>query len=101
MQGDSVDMLKSLQDDCLDYIFLDATHDCEHPKAELEVCRYKVKEMGCIMRHDYIRFSMWKCAQYGVIEAVNEFAIKNSYKVKFLTQDMLYTNSSYGLGKMN
>lgn len=101
LQGDSVEMLKSLPDNCLDYIFLDATHDYEHPKAELEMCRYKVKGTGCIMGHDYTRLSMWECAQYGVIEAVNEFAINNSYKLKFITLDMLHSNSSYGLEKMN
>lgn len=36
LEGDSVQMLKLLEDNSLDYVFLDATHDYEHPKNELE-----------------------------------------------------------------
>lgn len=99
LQGDSVDMLKMLDDKSLDFVYLDATHDYEHPKAELNVCKNKVKDDGYIMGHDYTRFSMWEGEQYGVIEAVNEFMINNRYEMIYLTMDMLHSNASYALKK--
>lgn len=99
LEGDSVKMLKTLEDHSLDFVFLDATHDYEHPKAELNVCKDKVKTEGIIAGHDYTRFSMWESSQYGVIEAVNEFAIKNDYEMVYYTMDMLHSNASYALRK--
>ena len=101
LQGDSVEMLKILPDKHLDFVYLDATHDYRHPKAELEICKNKVKEDGIIAGHDYTRFSMWEQCQYGVVEAVNEFVIKNNYEFVFLTLDMLSSNSTYAIQKSN
>lgn len=100
LEGDSVEMLNSIEDGILDFVFLDATHDYEHPKAELEICKMKVKGEGIISGHDYTRFSLWESGQFGVIEAVNEFAIKNDYEMVYLTLDMLHSNSSYALRKI-
>lgn len=100
LQGDSVEMIKQLEDDTLDFVFLDATHDYEHPKAELNAVQKKVKADGYIMGHDYTRFSMWEALQYGVIEAVNEFAVKENYELVYFTMDILHSNPSYALRKM-
>lgn len=100
LQGDSCEKLATLADDELDYVFLDATHDYEHPAKELAICKAKVKDSGMIMGHDYTRFSMWEAAQYGVVEAVNEFCIKNEYEFAYLTMDILHSNASYALKKM-
>ncbi len=99
MEGDSVKMLDKLKDDSLDFVFLDATHDYEHPKNELQICKDKVKDSGIIAGHDYTRFSMWESGQFGVIEAVNEFIIQNDYEMIYLTLDMLSSNSSYAIRK--
>ena len=100
LEGDSVEMLSTLPDNSLDFVYLDATHDYEHPKAELNVCKKKVKSEGIIAGHDYTRFSMWESGQYGVIEAVNEFAVANDYEMIYLTLDVLHSNSSYALKKI-
>lgn len=97
LEGDSIEMLKKLQDNALDFVYLDATHDYEHPARELCVCKNKVKRGGLIMGHDYTRFSLWEAQQYGVVEAVNEFIVSNNYEMKFITLDMLSSNSSYAL----
>ena len=99
LQGDSAQMLSNMKDHELDFVYLDATHDYEHPKKELEICDRKVKETGMIMGHDYTRFSMWENEQYGVIEAVNEFMITHNYEMKYITLDMLSSNSSYAIRK--
>lgn len=97
LQGDSCEKLADLRDNELDYVFLDATHDYEHPAKELALCKDKVRDSGWIMGHDYTRFSMWEAVQYGVVEAVNEFCIKNSYRFVYLTMDILHSNASYAL----
>lgn len=99
LEGDSVEMLKKLKDGSLDYVYLDATHDYAHPAKELRVCDTKVKCGGYIMGHDYTRFSMLEARQYGVIEAVNEFIVLNDYEMKYITLDMLSSNSSYAIYK--
>ena len=99
LQGDSAEMLSRLQDNELDYVYLDATHDYEHPKKEMEICNKKVKSTGMIMGHDYVRFSMWENEQYGVIEAVNEFVLTHDYEMKYITLDVLSSNSSFALKK--
>ena len=100
LEGDSVEMLEAFSDKSLDFVFLDATHDYEHPKKELEICNRKIKDDGIISGHDYTRFSMWECSQYGVIEAVNEFILTYNYEMIYLTLDMLHSNSSFALRKM-
>ncbi len=100
LHGDSCEKLTALPDNELDYVFLDATHDYEHPAKELAICKDKVRDSGMIMGHDYTRFSLWEAEQYGVVEAVNEFCIKNSYEFLYLTMDILHSNASYALKKM-
>lgn len=100
LHGDSCEKLACLPDNELDYVFLDATHDYEHPSRELALCKKKVRRGGMIMGHDYTRFSMWEAGQYGVVEAVNEFCIKNAYEFAYLTMDILHSNASYALKKM-
>ncbi len=97
LEGDSVEMLRSLPDNILDFVYLDATHDYKHPAMELCVCKDKVQGGGHIMGHDYTRFSLWEAQQYGVVEAVNEFVVSNNYEMRYITLDMLSSNSSYAL----
>lgn len=46
LEGDSVEMLRSLPDNILDFVYLDATHDYKHPAMELCVCKDKVQGGG-------------------------------------------------------
>ncbi len=100
LHGDSVEMLSKLPDRYLDFVYLDATHDYEHPKSELNICKDKVKRGGIIAGHDYTRFSVWESVQYGVVEAVNEFVVNNDCELVYYTMDMLHSNPSYALKKM-
>lgn len=100
LEGDSVEMLSKMPDGFLDFVYLDATHDYNHPREELDLCKDKVKTDGMIAGHDYTRFSVWESEQYGVIEAVNEFMIENDYEMAFITLDMLHSNSTYVIKRM-
>ena len=64
------------------------------------MCHHKIKDDGIIAGHDYTRFSLWESGQFGVVEAVNEFAIHNDYEMVYLTLDMLHSNSSYALRRI-
>lgn len=99
--GDSVEMLRTIPESSIDFVYLDATHDYEHPKAELEICKNIIKTDGIIAGHDYTRFSMWECSQYGVIEAVNEFCISNGFEMIYITMDVLHSNASYALMRIS
>ena len=54
------------RDRSLDFVFIDAAHDYENVKADIEAWYSKVKIGGYIGGHDYPGFQ-------GVVQAVNEF----------------------------
>jgi len=62
--------LYNLDNDSLDWVYLDSLHDYKTVQIELENALYKVKKGGIIMGHDYMSHpQVWKA---GVIRAVNE-----------------------------
>ena len=62
--------LYSLEDNYLDWVYLDACHDYKSVSIEIEAALLKVKKGGLIMGHDYVtNCQVWKA---GVIRAVNE-----------------------------
>jgi hypothetical protein len=98
------DFLKRIPDGHLDAIYLDGDHSFENVANELEIARYKVKEGGWIMGHDY-KLNPEKgnienthyvnsvvdafCKKYNLTveslgnDGIVSFAIKNSNKYKF------------------
>lgn len=95
LEGDSTTVLQRFPDASLDFCYLDAQHDYEHPARELKICRVKVKLGGLIAGHDYTRFSVWEQQQYGVIEAVNEFVVRENLKLVGVSLDLLTSNMSF------
>jgi predicted O-methyltransferase YrrM len=69
----SWDGAKLYDDNSLDFVFIDAGHDYESVKKDLESWYPKVKEGGLIAGHDY----HYNC---GVYPAVNEFFGKDKIK---------------------
>ena len=62
--------LSSLEDDCLDWVYIDACHDYKPGAMEIESALRKVRKGGLIMGHDYVtNCQVWRA---GVIRAVNE-----------------------------
>ena len=101
MKGDSVELLRALQDESVDFIYIDANHDYIHPKKELELCDKKIKKDGYIGGHDYVMANVHETPmiQYGVINAVNKFVVNNNYEFVYLTLENLYTSPSFCLKK--
>jgi hypothetical protein len=85
IRGDSREVLKSFPDQYFDWVYLDTLHNYEMPSAELEIVQHKVKERGIIAGHDYIKWDYVAMVKYGVIEAVNEFCVKNDWEFVYLT----------------
>jgi hypothetical protein len=81
-KGKSVDFLKSIDDDSLDMVYIDASHEYQDVKMDLELSFHKVKKDGFICGHDYVspRFD-------SVVTAVNEFCEEKGLKIKYLTED--------------
>ncbi|MBU3926249.1 MAG: class I SAM-dependent methyltransferase [Bacteroidetes bacterium] len=84
----STQAAKSFNDFYFDWIYIDTDHSYETTFLELESYRNKVKENGIIAGHDYILGNWNNFIRYGVIEAVNEFCVKYSWEVIFLTTEL-------------
>jgi hypothetical protein len=99
LRGLSSVMLSTLPDKILDWIYIDAAHDYESVKKDLEVAQQKVKSEGYICGHDYTRWASFG-QRFGVLEAVNEFANREGYRLAFLTLDH-NRNWSYALTRIS
>ena len=78
----SSDFLRSLADDILDMVYIDANHSYEYVKMDLELSLHKVKKGGFICGHDYTS-TMFP----DIIRAVDEFCLKSNLKIEYLTND--------------
>lgn len=87
LRGFSSDMLKTLGNDTLDWVYVDAGHDYDNVAADLKECLRVVKPGGIIAGDDYLRFDT-PLHRYGVIEAVHEMV--NTHRAEFLYLTMDY-----------
>lgn len=83
-RGLSAQVLPTFADDDLDWIYIDAAHDYGSVADELKISARVVKGGGLIAGHDYIRW-VSPTERYGVMEAVNEFAMATRSPFAFLT----------------
>jgi len=89
-KGRSSDVLPNVESR-FDYIYIDADHSYEAVKSDLENCIKLLNSGGIIGLNDYIMWDYLLDFQYGVVQAVNEFLMKNPnwYVVYFaLSQSM-------------
>lgn len=87
LQGTSIQKLNEFDDGELDWVYIDTVHDYETTKKELEICHKKVKAGGYICGHDYTKYNVYSRLDYGVFDAVNEFAVKTDYEIIYLTME--------------
>lgn len=78
----SFEFLRQIEKDFFDVIYVDADHEYNSVKQELDLALDKVKTNGFICGHDYVspRFA-------GVVKAVNEFCEKNNLVLNYITKD--------------
>ena len=73
LRGLSTAMSKTIQDETLDFIYIDGDHSYEGVMKDLQAWCRKVKKNGLISGHDY------KNVAYGVYEAVHDFCKDNNF----------------------
>lgn len=72
---ESKEAVKLYEDNSLDFVFIDASHDYENVKQDINLWYPKVKSKGMIAGHDYTQ--SWS----GVIKAVDEFVDQKNYNL--------------------
>ncbi|MDE7432753.1 MAG: class I SAM-dependent methyltransferase [Lachnospiraceae bacterium] len=86
-QGYSTQKLDEFEDYELDWVYIDTAHDYTITKKELELCQSKIKHGGYICGHDYAKYNVYSRCDYGVYDAVNEFAVNEGYEFLYLTME--------------
>jgi hypothetical protein len=97
VRADSVSWMQQQQSHCLDWVYIDTTHDLQQTLAELVAAQQCVKPDGYICGHDYSE------KENGVIKAVDKFCASfglkpeifdgdgmPSYRIKNLWRDNLH-----------
>lgn len=87
LRGFSWDLLASLPDGSLDFAYIDAAHDFDSVARDLAACEPKIAADGIIAGHDYTRWSGNGLHRWGVVEALNEFANRRRWEMRFLTNE--------------
>lgn len=86
-RGYSWDMLETLENESIDWVYLDAAHDYECIKKDLAAAVKKVRPGGMILGHDYTRWSSNGLNRWGVVEAVNEFCLERDWEMVYLSHE--------------
>lgn len=66
---------KQVEDESLDFAYLDADHSYEGCKKDIECWYPKIKNNGILAGHDYANVTTPNGVEFNVIKAVNEFFI--------------------------
>lgn len=86
-RGHSLEILRTFPDHYFDWVYLDTDHSYTTTAQELILCSRKVKQGGIIAGHDYVTGDWKMRLRYGVVEAVNEFCVKNDWEMIFVTHE--------------
>ncbi|KKM15108.1 hypothetical protein LCGC14_1699400, partial [marine sediment metagenome] len=87
IRGTSEKELKKFENGYFDWVYIDTSHSYKQIVKELELCRLKVKDGGIIAGHDYCQGNINIALAYGVVQAVNQFCVKNDWEFIYLTHE--------------
>lgn len=92
LRGVSWEKIAEIDEASLDWAYLDAAHNYDSVRKDLEALRPKLKPHGIIAGHDYVRWGRhgFRC---GVIEAVHSFCIEHGFEMIGVTFDPKYPPS--------
>lgn len=80
-RGYSHEKLEEFDQNSLDWIYIDASHDFKSVEKDLEISYTKIRIGGIISGHDYHRWGRYG-KRFGVLEAVNSFCVQ--YDLSFI-----------------
>lgn len=83
IKGYSKNVAESIEDESLDFVYIDADHRYVNVVEDINAWFGKVRKGGIISGHDYCRYLDY----FGVIEAVDEFCTNHGYEIKLTTDD--------------
>ena len=86
-RGWSWEMMETLEDNSVDWVYIDASHEFDDVCRDLEVANRKINRAGIIAGHDYTRWSSQGINRWGVVEAVNELCIDHDWYIQHLTSE--------------
>jgi predicted O-methyltransferase YrrM len=81
----SVDAAKDIPDGSLDFVYIDAAHDYENVKLDIEAWAPRVRVGGIVSGDDFYDFPSGKG---GVMKAATEFTSHNNYDLKLTSWDL-------------
>ena len=81
----SVDAAKEVEDESLDFVYIDGAHDYENVKADIEAWAPKVRVGGIIAGDDFYDFPSGKG---GVMKAATEYASHYHFDLKLTDWDI-------------
>lgn len=84
IRGESVAVARTVEDNSLDFVFIDADHSYVAVRADLLAWVPKVRPGGIVSGHDYYESHSGKL---GVIPAVNEYVEENGYTLQLTEWD--------------
>jgi predicted O-methyltransferase YrrM len=84
IRGKSIDVAKTIEDESLDFVFIDADHSYKSVKDDLLAWTPKVRPGGIVSGHDYYESHSKKL---GVIRAVNEYVKEHGYVLQLTEWD--------------
>lgn len=82
-KGCSWKVLEQFPKDYFDWIYIDAGHDYESVRKDLEQANRLLKNDGMIIMNDYILYDHISHIPYGVVQATNEFIIANKFEMAY------------------
>lgn len=80
----SMEAVKNVPDEALDFVFIDADHRYEFVRDDIREWTKKVKPGGIVSGHDYFEGSS---EDGGVIQAVDEYVKEHNYELKLTEWD--------------
>lgn len=84
LREDSIEASKQVEDESMDFVFIDANHSYEYVKRDLEAWYQKVKKGGVFYGHNY---AVSHSGDSGVIDAVDEFVANNGLTLEVIPAD--------------
>lgn len=86
-EGDSVEVMSRFPNGHFSFVYIDADHGYEGVRRDIELAKQKIRTDGFLIFNDYTFWSPVECLPYGVMPAVNEFCLREGWRVRYFALD--------------